>query len=278
MGKKGFMESISRKDFRSLQSIDDFWAFIKIYENKYVLKECKHNSLEYLEFLVSLNDLNIPNVLFPSEIIEIKYEDGTSRYAIKEKYLKRYNQLRSKKISKYSTKDILNIYKDLLVALKKINELGLIHYDIANRNIMVKNKYAYFFDFDCSFIFKENDLVGYNDLYKLFNSSYEKNIFDVKDTNIDLKDILINEDKALLLAILLRVLQNNSFIDLGLDRELSEKYLRKTINSLDLPKEINDKFLSYYVDRVKVDKNDYFIDELNYLIENDYNILKKKTR
>lgn len=270
------MERITRNEFNELDSFDVLSNRIKYLDSKYLLKYSKRNSLEYLEFLVSLNEYNLPNLLFPKEIFEILENDDSINYAIKIKRLKRHNSLIDEKYKKYSTSDILKIYKGIMLSLKSIHELGLIQLDVANRNILIKNKNHFLFDWDTSLIFKDNILLTYNPNITDYVLNYSNKRVLLDEDNYFLKSDFVNEDKAVLLYTLFRVLDNCSFRYIGIDDSISGKYLLKTINSLNLPKEIYEKIYSYFILKEEIDNNYYFEDVFDFLIENDYKRKIKK--
>lgn len=268
------MERITRKEFNSLENYNSYKNNIKYLDSKYLIKVCKRNSLDYLEFLVSLHDLSLPNLLFPNDIFEI-IDDDSSTYAIKIKFLRGYNSLNSINFNKYTVEDILKLYKSILLSLKTIHELGLVQLDVANRNILIKNKNYFLFDWDTSLIFKENRLLTYNPLETNYSLNYNGKQIDLSKESYIYKEDFYNEDKANMLYILLRVLDNKSFNNLGFDVGMKEKYVIKTLNNLNFPLNIYDYLYNYLVLKEPISNVDYFEDVLDYLIEDKYKLIKK---
>lgn len=133
------MIEISKKEFESLQSISDDEIYVKILNDKQIIKRVS-NIADYL-----------PNTSFKnSHLISIENAgilnwDDKIYYFIIMPYLSSYKNLSEIEFKDDNMFEYLNLYKRFLQTLKEIFKERYIYFDINSRNLLVDQKFNYMF-------------------------------------------------------------------------------------------------------------------------------------
>lgn len=262
------MQTFSIENFNKLPMLEDNHRVRRLDDSVYKL--CSVN----IEYLNHLKNYRLEHFSTPEEIFEEKQNNHCIGYITKSKFLKDYIPFSELDISKYSVKEILILFKKLFQSLYTANKNGLFVNDIHGYNILInpENLDYQFFDFDTSFIIKDEKLF-YEESYALDEVSLHteaKRYFN-KFNIYSEKTNLILEEKHFMLMTIINYLYANKIISI-----VDLKLIEHMCMQLDLPDTIKERFRIAYTYGTGFDDEDYLIDIFDYLIKFNYTLKKGK--
>lgn len=262
------MEIISTEVFINLPALDDN-PRVRLMDGN-VIKLCNPK----IEFLTELSKYKIQHFSTPESILEEQLMNCRVGYLTKSKYFNNYIALSELDFSKYSSKDLLILFKNIFSSLKEANSVGLFVNDIHYNNILINpdNLDYQFFDFDMSLILKNDEILRENeDVYEEIMLQHEKKRCFSQYPNDNIKENLILEENHYMLYTLMALLHDRNLI--SCEELTAMLYLSK---ELKLPKCIDEKLNYAYTYKLGFEPDDYFEQDFDYLINSGYTIKKVK--
>lgn len=258
------MKLITEKRFFSLERLNEENKIIRILDNDTLLKKI---DVDLLPIIRALLDFKIDKLGLPMDIYRVVFSPC---FLYSMPYFSSFATLDNFKNieNKFSDKEILIFYKNIIEKVEEMHKKGLASGDIYASNIMIDENLDYrFIDFDYA---STEKIDGYMLCCgPLFLDNYNKKVLDSNYSvisQVELSDKM-NLWNMILNCMLLGNFYNFRYIDRPYDFSAFnmpvtvEKKLSDIFNLVELPK-----------------TDDYFLEELDALIKSDYKLPYRKKK